>query len=32
MAVEEIEAAIPRLKDTASKISYMMGYTTQPVM
>lgn len=32
MAVEEIEASIPRLKDTASKISYMMGYTTQPVM
>jgi DNA-binding IclR family transcriptional regulator len=32
MSVEEIEGAIPRLKDTASKISYMMGYTTQPVM
>ena len=27
MRVEEIEAAIPRLKDTASKISYMMGFS-----
>lgn len=30
MAVEDIEAAIPRLKDTAAKISYVMGYTAQP--
>ena len=32
MSVEEIERAIPRLKDTASRISYMMGYTTTPVL
>jgi hypothetical protein len=32
MSVEEIERTIPRLKDTASRISYMMGFTTTPVL
>jgi DNA-binding IclR family transcriptional regulator len=32
MLVDEIEGAIPRLKDTASRISYMMGFTTTTVM
>jgi DNA-binding IclR family transcriptional regulator len=32
MSVEEIEATIPRLRETASRISYMMGYTTTPVL
>ncbi|HPX29369.1 MAG TPA: IclR family transcriptional regulator C-terminal domain-containing protein, partial [Sphaerochaeta sp.] len=28
MSVEEIESSIPHLRDTAAKISYMMGYST----
>lgn len=28
MSVEEIEGSIPHLRDTAAKISYMMGYST----
>jgi len=32
MLVEEIEATIPRLKETASRISYMMGYMATPVL
>ena len=32
MSEEEIEKAIPKLKETASKISYMMGYTNASVM
>lgn len=32
MSVEQIEGAIPRLKDTAARISYMMGFTANPVL
>ncbi len=32
MNVDEIEATIPRLKETASRISYMMGYAASRVI
>ncbi len=32
MSVAEIEEAIPHLKDTAARISYVMGYTNSPLL